>query len=228
MQKQPKTEQETTPEEQSGGILLWLLLGVLLVMLIGGGTALATYLGLVTPGDIANKARQIPAVVMKYIAPKDTTKSTQPIEEESELQTQPGAQTQPAQGLTPAAPAQSGSKQEPNLQPGKLEAAGNKTAAAKPPSPEEAKNISRLARLYANMKPEEAAPILKELDDDLIVSILRKMEDEQAAKILAALDAERAANLTRLYAGQKPVPAAPVTPAPATSPGSAKYNGAFR
>jgi flagellar protein FlbB len=226
MQKQPKTEQKTAPEERSGGILLWLLLGVLLVMLIGGGTALATYLGLVSPGDIANKARQIPTVVMKYFAPKDTTKSTQPVDEEPELQ------TQPAQGLTPTAPAQSAPKQELGVQPGKLEAAGNKTAAAKPLSPEEAKNISRLARLYANMKPEEAAPILKELDDDLIVSILRKMEDEQAAKILAALEAERAASLTRLYAGQKPVPAAPVaapvTPAPAASPGSAKYNGASR
>ncbi|MEM5771059.1 MAG: magnesium transporter MgtE, partial [Bacillota bacterium] len=64
-------------------------------------------------------------------------------------------------------------------------------------------NISRLARLYGNMKPEEAAPIMKELDDDLVVTLLRKMEDEQAAKILSAMEAQRAARLTRLLAGKQ-------------------------
>ena len=63
---------------------------------------------------------------------------------------------------------------------------------------EEAKRISKAARYYSSMKPDEAVPILNRLDDDTVVAILSKMEDDQVAKILAAFDAGRAARLTQM------------------------------
>lgn len=62
---------------------------------------------------------------------------------------------------------------------------------------EEAKRISRLARLYAEMKPDEAVPILNQLDDPTVLAILNKMEDGQAAKLMSLFDARRAARLTQ-------------------------------
>lgn len=62
---------------------------------------------------------------------------------------------------------------------------------------EEAKRISRLARLYAEMKPDEAVPILNQLDDPTVLAIFGKMEDSQVAKLMSLFDARRAARLTQ-------------------------------
>jgi flagellar motility protein MotE (MotC chaperone) len=62
---------------------------------------------------------------------------------------------------------------------------------------DEAKRISRLARLYGEMKADEAVPIINQLDDSTVLAIFGKMEDGQVAKILAQLDARRAARLTQ-------------------------------
>lgn len=61
---------------------------------------------------------------------------------------------------------------------------------------EEAKRISKLARLYGGMKPAEAVSIMQELDNYTVLAILGKMEEEQAARILALFDAKRAARLS--------------------------------
>lgn len=60
-----------------------------------------------------------------------------------------------------------------------------------------AKNISKLARLYSAMKPEEAVAIMKLLDEQTIIKILSKMEEDQAAKILANFNADLAARITQ-------------------------------
>lgn len=62
---------------------------------------------------------------------------------------------------------------------------------------EEAKRISKLARLYGGMKPEAAVAIMQDLDDSTVISILGKMEDEQVSKILASFDSARAARITQ-------------------------------
>lgn len=62
---------------------------------------------------------------------------------------------------------------------------------------EEAKRISKLARLYGGMKPEEAVTIMGELDDPTVISILGKMEEEQVSKILSKFDSSRAARITQ-------------------------------
>lgn len=61
---------------------------------------------------------------------------------------------------------------------------------------EEAKRISKLARLYGEMKPDAAVAIMKELDDPTIVAIFNKMEEEQVSKILALFESRRAARIT--------------------------------
>lgn len=72
---------------------------------------------------------------------------------------------------------------------------------------EEAKRISKLARLYGGMKPEAAVAIMKELDDPTVISILGKMEEEQVSKILALFDSTRAARISQdMLRGQPQVP----------------------
>ena len=66
----------------------------------------------------------------------------------------------------------------------------------------EKKRVTRLARLYGEMKPKAAADIMAALNDDVTIAILQKLNDAQAAKILAEFDPEKAARLTRvMYMG---------------------------
>lgn len=69
---------------------------------------------------------------------------------------------------------------------------------------EEQKRISKLARLYGAMKPDEAVTIMNQLDDEMVLAIFSRMEEEQVAKILALLDAKRAARLTQEMIKAKP------------------------
>ena len=67
---------------------------------------------------------------------------------------------------------------------------------------QEKKRVSKLARVYNEMKPQQAAEVMKDLDDDLSVAILQKMDESQAAKTLAAMESEQSARLTKLmYTG---------------------------
>ena len=68
----------------------------------------------------------------------------------------------------------------------------------------ERKRVSKLARLYNEMKPEAAADIMVDLDDEIAVAVLQKMDESQAAKVLAALDPGQSARLTRsIYTGRR-------------------------
>jgi len=71
----------------------------------------------------------------------------------------------------------------------------------------EERRIKQLAAVYGSMRPEEAAPILFTLRDDLIVRILRRIdEDRQKAKIMAAMGAisrERTGKISKLMTDSK-------------------------
>jgi flagellar protein FlbB len=72
---------------------------------------------------------------------------------------------------------------------------------------QEAKRISKVAKLYGDMKPDEAVAIMAQLDNDTVLAILNKMEEEQVAKILALFDPKRSANLTKeMLKGKAPIP----------------------
>lgn len=67
---------------------------------------------------------------------------------------------------------------------------------------EEKKRVTRLARIYESMKPEEAANALINVDWDTTVLILQRMSEDSVAQVLAKMEPEVAAQLTEmLYAG---------------------------
>ncbi|WP_295918641.1 magnesium transporter MgtE [Anaerovibrio lipolyticus] len=63
---------------------------------------------------------------------------------------------------------------------------------------EEKKRVSKLARLYNEMKPEEAAKIMETMDDDIVISILQRMDESQVSQVLTKFDTDRAANITKI------------------------------
>jgi flagellar motility protein MotE (MotC chaperone) len=76
---------------------------------------------------------------------------------------------------------------------------------------EEAVNIKKLARTYAAMSPEGAAPIMKEMEEPTLIKILAVMKETETAPILEALsrlgaeEAKRVARITerlRFYLSQ--------------------------
>lgn len=72
---------------------------------------------------------------------------------------------------------------------------------------EEKKRISKLARLYNEMKPAEAAGIMDTLDDDTTIAILQRMDESQAAKILAQFDPGKSGRITKvMFNGLTPKP----------------------
>ena len=62
----------------------------------------------------------------------------------------------------------------------------------------EKKRISKLARIYDNMKPEEAAKALDSVNIDTVVLILQKMDESNAGKVLAKMDSAHAAQITQM------------------------------
>lgn len=69
---------------------------------------------------------------------------------------------------------------------------------------EEKKRVSKLARLYNQMKPKDAAKAMDELDDDMCIAILQRMDEAVVAKIMTEFDEGKTARITRImYAGTK-------------------------
>lgn len=62
----------------------------------------------------------------------------------------------------------------------------------------EKKRIGKLARIYENMKPEEAAKALDGVEPDTIVLILQKMNEGSAAQVLAKMEPLMAAQITQM------------------------------
>jgi flagellar motility protein MotE (MotC chaperone) len=78
-------------------------------------------------------------------------------------------------------------------------------------SNEEAANIKKLARTYAAMSPEGAAPILKEMEETTLLKILAVLKETESAPIMEAMsklgadEAKRVAKITerlRFYLAQ--------------------------
>jgi len=66
----------------------------------------------------------------------------------------------------------------------------------------EKKRVTRLARIYESMKPEEAARALVNVDWDTTVLIFQRMSEDSVAQILAKMEPEQAAQITEmLFAG---------------------------
>ena len=57
-----------------------------------------------------------------------------------------------------------------------------------------------VTRIYENMRPEEAAQILDQLDDETLRVVFARMEAKQVAAIMAAMSRERAVAFTKTLA----------------------------
>ena len=88
----------------------------------------------------------------------------------------------------------------------------------------EKKRVTKLARLYNDMKPADAAKVMETLDIDLCIAILQRMDESNAAKIMTAFEPDRAAQITQIiYEGvprraMKTRSAAANAPAPGMEP----------
>jgi hypothetical protein len=88
----------------------------------------------------------------------------------------------------------------------------------------EKKRVTKLARLYNDMKPADAAKVMETLDIDLCIAILQRMDESNAAKVMTAFEPGRAAEITQIiYEGvprraAKARSAAANAPAPGTEP----------
>lgn len=60
----------------------------------------------------------------------------------------------------------------------------------------ESKNIKKLASVYGGMKPEKAAMIIKEMDEETAVKLLTMMDGKNSGRILETFDPELAVKLS--------------------------------
>lgn len=182
----------------SSPVFIWkaILAILVLILLAGGGFAAGVFLNLFDTEQLASdwKLHEKPIIGGFFPKPSVTSQTSEiidgPLVANSQIQS----------SLSQGAAKPIASKSEPKLPvatPEEME------KLIKMQKEEEAKRIGKLARLYASMKPEEAVPILNELDDTTVISILTKMEEEQVAKILIAFDAKRSARITQaMFRGQ--------------------------
>ncbi len=61
--------------------------------------------------------------------------------------------------------------------------------------------VKSLARIYGTMKPKEAAKLLENLDDKLVMEIISTMTSDEAASILALMEIKKAAKISEALSG---------------------------
>lgn len=207
-----KIKQETKQEvaepvqKKKRFISVFKLIALLLVLLMLASAAFAAgvYLKIFDLQHIASQwgLDKYPLIGHYFEQPKTNFET---VDEEQENSEQPT--------LTPQEPVKEPQPDSQNIQPpvaqppvavDPAKALLDKEKLEKARQQEEAKRAGKLARFYGNMKPDEAATIMKQLDDSTIIAILNKMEEDQAAQVLAQFNAQRAANLTdQMIKGRK-------------------------
>lgn len=164
---------------------LFLILFLLLVLIIGG-FVLGIYLRIFDTQTINEKygLYNLPVIGQYFVKPA-------PKEEDME--------NKPVEDVKPKADDKKDDKKKKvTLTKKEIEAQMKEREAA------EKKRVTKIAKLYDNMKPEDAAADLEPLNDDVVVLILQRMEEGNAANVLSAMTPDRAARLTQLmYEGTK-------------------------
>ncbi len=64
-------------------------------------------------------------------------------------------------------------------------------------------SVDKLVGVYSNMKPQNAATIISQLDEQLAVKVLGKMKPQNAAAVLNFMEPQKAQTLSEKYAGLK-------------------------
>ena len=61
--------------------------------------------------------------------------------------------------------------------------------------------VKSLAKIYGTMKPKEAAKLMENLDDKLVMNIVSTMTPDEAASVLALMDVKKAAKISEALSG---------------------------
>lgn len=72
---------------------------------------------------------------------------------------------------------------------------------------QEQEKMAQLVRIYATMKPKEAARIFDALDMPILISVMENMKESKSAAILAAMSVEKARALTEELTNRRRLPA---------------------
>ena len=154
-------------------------------MIVAGGFALGVYLRLFDTQALNEEyhLHELPIVGEYFVPPAGSAEETQTTGTQS-AQT---SSAKPAAAGTPKKVSESVkiTKEEIAKQQAEREAA-------------EKKRVTKLARLYNDMKAADAAKVMEALDIDLCIAILQRMDEGNAAKIMAAFEPERAAEITQI------------------------------
>ena len=176
---------EEKPKKKKGKkILKLIIMLILLAVLIVGGFALGIYLRLFDTQAANEKLGlyNLPIIGQYFVKPAPT---------QDEMETMPVENDKPDDKDKKDTKKVTISKKEIEQQMKEREAA-------------EKKRVSKLARLYNEMKPRDAAEAMDSLDDDLVIAILQRMDEGNAAKVLSEFQPAKTARLTQLmYEGTK-------------------------
>ena len=158
---------------------------ILLLVLIAGGFALGVYLRLFDTQALNEQygLHELPVVGEYFVPPAG--------EQHNAAET---ASSPPAAAGTPASAAAAPKKAPETVKITKeeIEKQQKEREAA------EKKRVTKLARLYNDMKAADAAKVMESLDIDLCIAILQRMDEGNAAKVMAAFEPERAAQITQI------------------------------
>lgn len=62
--------------------------------------------------------------------------------------------------------------------------------------------VKSLSKIYGTMKPKEAAKLMENLDEKLVMGIIATMTPDEAAAILALMDVKKAAKISEALSGR--------------------------
>ena len=62
--------------------------------------------------------------------------------------------------------------------------------------------VRSLAKIYGTMKPKEAAKLMENLDDKLVMNIIATMTPDEAAAILSLMEVKKAAKISEALSGR--------------------------
>lgn len=71
---------------------------------------------------------------------------------------------------------------------------------------QEMEKINQLVKIYAAMKPKDAARIFNELDMPILITVMENMKESKSAPILAAMESEKARSLTQELSQRRRIP----------------------
>ena len=63
--------------------------------------------------------------------------------------------------------------------------------------------MEQLASVYVSMAPNEAAPLMAKLDDQIALALLKRMPGKRMGQILSVMDQDRAVLLTKILTDRK-------------------------